>query len=566
MGVLEDQLEQLELPQTLRERVQVTQDAPQSTGSFVLYLPTVVLRSHHNPALAVAARLANHHQVPLVILAVVLDDSLHPVAYPQPLAATSRRLCFVLQALQKAVLEWDALGASVWIRVLGEKARTPHHLTLAGRAIATVTDEPFVEPYRSFVRSVENVAHTCVRVDGSTTVPPLVKLKRRLNEAGDAVFDGVPNKAWLWQKATDAKRKPHVYGAAKYGEMDAPQLQNRDGGLQDILPVTWFDEAVSAPNSRPWTAAELVAVDAVTFSQQYPGWDTSVPPCRQTHGAHGWDRWQSFRNGPLQDYARRRNDILQPHAVSRLSCYLNYGTISIFRIVYELWQLTIDTTKFEDEIVKWREISYAHAFSTPHYFSPSALPNWSRRWLETQQHSANASIPLEVLAQAKSGDKTWDAMQAYLVRTGELHNNARMTWGKTVVHWHKSEEVSELLKSLSFLNDRFALDGLSPPSYAGLLWCLGWCDKPAPNGGGISEKPAARYRRSPDDFDRAEQLLLTPSTSTRTFFPQSSAKKARVDVSEGVEAKGTTTSPAAPMKTILDYFATKGTGPKHVCG
>lgn len=32
------------------------------------------------------------------------------------------------------------------------------------------------------------------------------------------------------------------------------------------------------------------------------------------------------------------------------------------------------------------------------------------------------------------------------------------------------------------LNDDYALDGGAPPSYGGLLWCLGWRDRPGANG------------------------------------------------------------------------------------
>lgn len=82
-----------------------------------------------------------------------------------------------------------------------------------------------------------------------------------------------------------------------------------------------------------------------------------------------------------------------------------------------------------------------------------------------------------------------------------------MTWGKTLVHWQTSLELPELLRQLAFVNDRFALDGLSPPSYAGLLWCVGWGDKPG-RGGGISTKPASRYRVGPQGFVVARRRLL----------------------------------------------------------
>ena len=59
--------------------------------------------------------------------------------------------------------------------------------------------------------------------------------------------------------------------------------------------------------------------------------------------------------------------------------------------------------------------------------------------------------------------------------------------GKTVVHWQATKvSTEESLLQLCCLNDRFALDGLSPPSYGGVLWCYGWQDKPAP-GNRVSE-------------------------------------------------------------------------------
>ena len=95
-----------------------------------------------------------------------------------------------------------------------------------------------------------------------------------------------------------------------------------------------------------------------------------------------------------------------------------------------------------------------------------------------------------------------------------------MTWGKTVVEWigcrdrdHSSPDLSPAqvtLRTLCYLNDRYALDALSPPSYAGLLWCTGWTDKPNGNGDWrIPLKPASRYKMSVEQFRLAEQKLLS---------------------------------------------------------
>jgi hypothetical protein len=587
---LTEVLERLDLPITLQERMHVTcnefekpasssssQSIVSNDSSFVLYLPTVVLRHQHNPALALACRLANHYQLPLVILCVVLDDAHHPLMHvnikddassndnaESNIVATARRLTFYLQALQKATRDWrDELGnaATVLVRVHGPSARTPHHLTLARQAAVTVQDEPFVHPYLHMVQAVERACASsktpCVRVDGSTTVPPVCMLKQKrqpqqqdTSKNAATTFQGVPAKAWMWQKQTQPKRKAHVQGAVLSGHLDAPPLlrvtqvrvdskdvinvdsDSNDNAVQQqvphYFPKEWKDPTSSAPGKRPWTVEEFLELNIEEFVATWPGVDRSVPPCPQTRGGLGMERWQRFLSVGLASYAAKRNNIQLPHAVSRMSCYLNLGTVSIFQIVHDMWtRKTKSTEKFEDEIIKWREIGYAHAFAAPDdYFGPSAVPVWARSYLQqrggsssNRQQSQGQGYTLHQLAHAQTDDATWNAMQDYLVQTGELHNNARMTWGKTLTHWLASSVgngnananadmgLRELLHHLAYCNDRFALDGLSPPSYAGLLWCLGWGDKPAA-GGGISTKPASRYRCGPEGFSVGQRLLL----------------------------------------------------------
>ena len=109
-----------------------------------------------------------------------------------------------------------------------------------------------------------------------------------------------------------------------------------------------------------------------------------------------------------------------------------------------------------------------------------------------------------------------------------------MTWGKQVVHWGPSLQcnnktnqyndiVSNILEVLCYLNDRYALDGLSPPSYAGLLWCIGWSDKPQRDGS-ISKKPASRYKKSEADLLKMESKLLIGTNENMTSNVAGSAK------------------------------------------
>ena len=50
-----------------------------------------------------------------------------------------------------------------------------------------------------------------------------------------------------------------------------------------------------------------------------------------------------------------------------------------------------------------------------------------------------------------------------------------MGWGKAVIKWCPAEEALPVLMEL---NDRFALDGHSPPSVGGVMGCFGLFEGP----------------------------------------------------------------------------------------
>lgn len=586
-------LDALELPETLRHRILCrVSPAPSEASkrrSFVLYLPTVVLRKRHNPAFALACRLANQYHVPLVVLCTVLDDQ-HLSRKPlNPVCMTARRLAFTLEALQSCTKEWEAHGAGVVIRVHGPGSRNPHHLSLIHKSTAVVSDEPFVEPFRTYLRNVVITSHSakvpCFTVDGSTTVPPnsMLKLAADQSISGDLMFTGVPLKAWIWEKQTNVDRKAQVYAATRSGFFNAPDLDVKltknfiledeerlenaaeTSRIVELMPSRWKSKDVPCPGLRPWTVAELCSISNLKewAMKEWPGADISVPPCKQTHGsfAAAEQRWQSFLDHGLKDYAKRRNQIVLPHAVSRSSCYLNLGVLSIFDVVQDVWEAKAERkgysagcAKFLDEVVKWREIGYAHTFASPRYHTGQAIPNWARAYLGGMQCEEKSSgYDYRQLESAGTQDETWNAMQTYLVETGELHNNARMTWGKTVVHWQATMvSPEEVLWQLCTLNDRFALDGMSPPSYAGLLWCFGWGDK-AWSGGSVSTKWAHRYRTKPDGFEQAKENLFSGFALSHAFAARETAnarptKKLRLE--EGNSASWNTQS-----KTILSFFS-----------
>jgi len=345
-GKVSELLSHLQISEALKSRISISFDSLTGTNSFakerkpdddkfVLYLPTVNLRLDHNPSFALACHIANTYHVPLLVLAVVLDDSSMPRTTRKPVVMTSRRLAFQLEALSEASNLWCSHGAKVAIRVHGPRNRAPDHLTLSSRAVAVVIDEPFVNPFLTYTQRVEKTCSInsvpCFRVDGSTTVPPVSVLKKKANcqNEGNAqmFYTGVPSKAWIWQKQTEGRRNGQV-NAAMTGEFDAPELtrkinvdKNQNCTTEtvayfasNIFPLTWRDNNNEAPGSRPWTVSELQKLfesDQIKeWASSWHGADSSVPPSSQTVGTgqQGMQRWNAFvaeRKG-LVNYARRR--------------------------------------------------------------------------------------------------------------------------------------------------------------------------------------------------------------------------------------------------------------------
>ena len=587
-------LEKLNLPSALSQRV-LCRVAPSENflngtdaKPFVLYLPTVVLRKRHNPGFALACRIANLFGLPVLVLCTVLDDQ-HLTRNPhKPVCMTARRLAFTLEALQSCTREWQDHGAGVAVRVHGPSSRLPHHLTLAHNALAVVSDEPFVEPFRTYIRKVVGTCQRanvpCYTVDGSTTVPPRSRLRPSPNQSvtGDITFQGAPAKSWIWEKQTNPYRKHQVYGAVKDGFLDAPDIATKlppgffleeqpSSCTKNVLPSSWNHVETLSPGNRPWTVEELLAIPNIKewVMKSWPGADISVHPCRQTHGSYAaaQQRWQGFLNQGLSHYAKRRNQILLPHAVSRISCYLNLGILSIFDVVADVWEarstrpgFSAGCLKFLEEVIKWREIGYVHTFALPGYHTADAIPKWSQDFFrkQHQQRITEGGYSYEELEAGATNDETWNAMQNYLVETGELHNNARMTWGKTVVHWQAATTLLEnFLWQLCCLNDRYALDGLSPPSYAGILWCFGWCDKPGA-GGSVTTKWAHKYRQGPGGFEQAKSALhdgvpaaTLNATSDRVLLSAPTTKKSLQEPSHPMQE----TDP--PSKSTPDSIPSK---------
>jgi predicted NAD/FAD-dependent oxidoreductase len=182
-----------------------------------------------------------------------------------------------------------------------------------------------------------------------------------------------------------------------------------------------------------------------------------------------------------------------------MSAYLHFGCASPFQLAREAALIGGEgAEKYLDELLVWRELAWHFCHHTPDVDALAALPRWAQATLQAHARDPReVTFDWEALARARTGDPLWDTAQRSLLRHGELHNNARMTWGKALLGWTRSPE--EALRLLVDLNHRYALDGRDPASYGGLLWCLGLFDRPfspeEPIYGSLRPRPTAAHAR-----------------------------------------------------------------------
>jgi deoxyribodipyrimidine photo-lyase len=141
------------------------------------------------------------------------------------------------------------------------------------------------------------------------------------------------------------------------------------------------------------------------------------------------------------------------------------------------WGVSASAEAFLDQVVTWRELGHQACAHRDDVQEFDGLPAWAQRTL--REHAKDPRphrYDRGGLDRSATHDPIWNAAQRELRHTGRLQNYLRMLWGKKVLEWSRSPE--EALATLIHLNDRYAVDGRDPNSYAGITWCFGQYDRP----------------------------------------------------------------------------------------
>jgi deoxyribodipyrimidine photo-lyase len=414
-------------------------------GEYVLYWMASTQRFEENWALRLATLEADRLGLPLLI-----HHGIDPT-YPY---ASDRVHTFVLQGARELSARARDLGLTYRF-ALRRKRDDDRRVVdrIASRAALVVTDLfPTAGVLERTLRFAERVACRVVMVD-SVGISPAAEYPRE-------------------QSAAFQMRARLLKGLDTYLEEvedRAPRRALKESVLAslDSDDIEWLDL------ERADLANELSRCEI----------DHSVGAVAEVQGGlrAARARLDAFVSDGLDAYDERRREPSDEGGSSRLSRWLHFGMISSAEVVRAARAHAPPPAleSFLNEIVVWRELSLNFCLRRNDYMKLRAAPEWAQKSMAAHKDDERPVIySLKELEEGKTGSELWNASQQELVQSGTMHNAVRQLWGKSVILW--TRKYGDALRTLLYLNDKYAIDGRDPNGFSGIQWCFGRFDRPFP--------------------------------------------------------------------------------------
>ena len=406
-------------------------------SAYVLYWAQSNRRVDANQGVVFAAELANEYRLPLLFYEGLT------CTYPH---ASDRLHTFILEGVPEISRRARERGMG-YVFHLHRRRRDPHDslYRLGARAAMIVTDDypSFVSlDYNRVVASKIEIPYYAV--DSSCIVP-----MSHFGKQEYAAYTIRPKIHKVLERYLEPVKLPKLKCAWREGRSE----------LHTEVTGTNIPELVSS--------CEI---------------DHSLAPSRRYRGGRGEAkrRLRHFLEDNLRRYAGLAREP-SAKATSRLSPYLHFGQISSLEIALAVRAYAtkhkLISDEFLEELIVRRELAFNFARYGPCPNSVSALPDWARATLK--KHSRDRRLHVysrEQFETATTHDELWNAAQKELLHDGMIHGYYRMYWGKKIIEWSRSHQ--EALETMIYLNDRYAIDGRDPNTYANILWCFGLHDRP----------------------------------------------------------------------------------------
>ena len=457
------------------DRVRQTNEHPvRADGRYVLYWMVAARRLTANHALQRAVEWCRQLGKPLLILDALRCD------YPW---ACDRFHAFVLQGMHDHAAALKKTPGVRYHAYVEPERRAGRGLleALAQHAAVVVTDHfPGYFLPRMVRAAAAKLDVKLEAVDGNGILP-LAALPKALARAVD------------FRRALQKNVAPHLAGAPT----DQPLSQMPPGLKAPSLPASVNQRWPATPSDQLSAPAALLATLPIDHSvgvvRDLPGGATAAADRLQRFVTHALDRYAEDGRHPDEN------------ATSGLSPYLHFGHIGAHEILQAVlfhhgrdlddvaaaadaaagsargskdgwFGLPESAASFLDELVTWRELAFNNAEHDPRHEQYDSVPAWARATLADHAHDKRPAIySLDQLAAGQTSDGLWNAAQAELRDDGRMNGYLRMLWGKRILEWTRGPE--DALAAMVELNNRYAIDGRDPNSYAGILWVLGKHDR-----------------------------------------------------------------------------------------
>jgi deoxyribodipyrimidine photo-lyase len=464
----------------ISERVQLLNNkSANNDGKYILYWMQMFKRTTHNHALNFAIQQANERKIPLVVYEGL------KFYYPW---ANDRLHTFILEGVEEKRKAFADKGI-LYLFYLQQDENSPKNTIaeLAKDAALIVTDDfpCFIIPEHN-KRIAEKASIPVYAVDSNGMIPMSKfdkenyaaytirpRIKRMLPD-----YDKPFIKESVVCSADSFLRSPSFFTNSPSYVLRSTDsvlrssssfLSNEDFFLRSPISIPRLSSSFTFNDE---TIANLVANCTINHD---------IKPSRVYKGGslNAKKRLDYFIKNIFPNYNETRNEC-SVDGSSRLSPYLHFGYLSVFEIVEAVNNADVpkeSKESFLEELIVRRELAYNFTKFNDKYDSLECLPNWTQESMRKHADDERERLyTLEQLENFKTHDEIWNAAQRELVETGGMHNYVRMLWGKNVIGWTKSYE--EAFAILEDFNNKYALDGRNPNSYAGILWCFGKHDRP----------------------------------------------------------------------------------------
>jgi deoxyribodipyrimidine photo-lyase len=416
-----------------KERIKQLNSKGVKTGDYILYWMQASPRVEFNHALEYSIYMSNKLDKPIIVYFGMTDKFLK---------ANERHYYFMLEGLKELQSSLFRRGIkTVILKISPEIGVTD----LSIGASMVITDRGYLNIQKNWHKYVaERIECPLIQVETNVVVP--VEEASPKEEFSAGTFRPKINEKLDYYLIPLEQKKPNK----KSISMDFESLEINDPKI--ILNKLKIDREVKKVDSFIGGLSEAKKYLNIFLKEKL-------------------NKYEQLRNDPSYDY------------LSNMSPYLHFGQISPLQIALEVLKNPgVGKKSYLEELIVRRELSMNLIYYNPQYDSYNVIPEWAKKTLKEHEDDPRHYLyTLRELEEAETHDPYWNAAQKEMLVTGKMHGYMRMYWGKKIIEW--SLNPTESFETMSYLNDKYELDGRDPNGYTGIAWCFGkhdraWSERP----------------------------------------------------------------------------------------